>query len=130
MEQYLSSIKKFFYDLWPVRIYHERLPDEIETPSIYYYLPDQTDQIYSKLSFETLNILRVSVFESTDEAAYNQSYNLAEAVRKAKYRIPLLNSDGTIIPNTFIDIESISCSLTDNLEARLTITFSLVEKFN
>lgn len=129
LEQALNSIKKFYYELWPVKIYSNRVPVEIETPSIAYTQPDQTDGIFSKQEYETFNILRVTIHEATDQLAYGKALELSEAIRKNKYKVPVVDATG-LNTEEHVAIESIAASLVGEHEAQITITYAIQKPFN
>lgn len=123
-EQLIASIKNYFYKMNPVQIFSDKVPKSVVYPSMYFSLPDVSDAVFSKQSFEELFIVRVKLFELKSEDAFNKAQTIAQSIRKSKFSIPLINQDGTEDPTKQITFESIEAVKIEDSVAQVTLTFS------
>ena len=123
-EQLIASIQNYFYKMNPVKIFSDKVPKSVVYPSMYFSLPDVSDAVFSKQSFEELFIVRVKLFEKKSDDAFNKAQTIAQSIRKNKFCIPIINKDGTEDLTKQITFESINAVKIEDSVAQVTLTFS------
>lgn len=92
----ISSIARFCYDRYPVKIYFDRIPQSMVIPCMYFPGPiivSASDSLYAYLNVYQLFI---KIFTVKTQDAYRQAHSIAEAFRAARGIIPIINQDGSL----------------------------------
>jgi hypothetical protein len=128
LEQYLASIKNYFYKKNRVQMFSDKVPSRIVRPSMYFSLPDVSDALFSKQSFEQTLIIRVKLFEDTSEQALFKAEEIAQSIRVNRFSIPVINEDGSESAER-LTFERIDTSLVDDEVSQVTLTFEIQHYF-
>lgn len=94
MNPEVGSIMKYFYDLFPVKIYKKEVPEEFAVPSLYFPTPTTFDESDSNMTFAKVYSLSVKLFHEDSIKANDRAEHIADTIRSNKNVIPILNSDG------------------------------------
>ncbi|MGE6260872.1 phage portal protein [Heyndrickxia sporothermodurans] len=112
MNKEVGSIMSYFYYLFPVKIYDKNVPKEIETPSLYFPEPITFGSNDTLSTFSKTFSLSVKLFHKNSQLAYDEAERIADAIRRNRGLIPLLNLDGSDT-NDFIRLKRIEERVTD-----------------
>jgi len=116
-EQLLGSIKGFMYKQTGLDIYDAELPEQIKVPSIFIPHPQVIPQYHSKDSYRNIYSLTIKVFHESAENSSTVADDIAQAIRDNKFKIPVLEQNGTETSNTIV-FDRVE---TNNLEDHMTI---------
>lgn len=106
MNQDVGSIMGHFYNLFPCKIYTEEVPENFMVPSMYFPPAFSFDGNDSNNTYTETSNLSVKLFHKSGHEALDGAERIANAVRKKRMLIPVVNQDGTPA-NDFIRINKI-----------------------
>ena len=92
----ISSIARFCYDKNPAKLYFDRIPQNMVIPCMYFPAPvvgSSPDTIGAYLNVYQLFI---KVFAVKTQDAHRDAHVIAEAIRRARGVIPVINPDGNL----------------------------------
>lgn len=95
IQQFIGSIKKYFYDMNKVSIYDKELPETIQIPSMYFPQPNILPLPHTKATYQNNYTMNIHIFEADTPTAMTIAEEIAQTIRENKYQIPLVNEDGT-----------------------------------
>lgn len=108
LQQFVGSIKKYFYDRNQVSIYDKELPETINIPSMYFPQPNVLPLPYTKGSYQNTYTMNVQIIEKDTPTAMTIAEEIAQTIRENKYQIPLVNEDGTA-SGKYITFSTVAC---------------------
>lgn len=108
LQQFVGSIKKYFYDRNQVSIYDKELPETINIPSMYFPQPNVLPLPYTKGSYQNTYTMNVQIIEKDTPTAMTVAEEIAQTIRENKYQIPLVNEDGTA-SGKYITFSTVAC---------------------
>ena len=108
LQQFVGSIKKYFYDRNQVSIYDKELPETINIPSMYFPQPNVLPLPYTKGSYQNTYTMNVQIIEKDTPTAMAIAEEIAQTIRENKYQIPLVNEDGTA-SGKYITFSTVAC---------------------
>lgn len=108
LQQFVGSIKKYFYDRNQVSIYDKELPETINIPSMYFPQPNVLPLPYTKGSYQNTYTMNVQIIEKDTPTAMTVAEEIAQTIRENKYQIPLVNEDGTE-SGKYITFSTVAC---------------------
>lgn len=94
LQDELGSIMKFCYDKNPVKIYSDRIPQNMVIPCMYFPIPLVTSSGDTFSSYRNSYQLIVKVFADTTSQAHIKAHTIAEGIRSARFIIPVINQAG------------------------------------
>lgn len=92
----IGSIARYCYDKNPVKIYFDRIPQNMSIPCMYFPEPivvSSADTLYAYLNVYQLFI---KIFTEKTHTSHRVAHSIAEALRKARGVIPIISPDGTL----------------------------------
>ena len=92
----IGSIARFCYDKNPVKIYYDQIPQNMVVPCMYFPEPvvlSSSDTLYAYLNVYQLFI---KIFTEKTQTSHRIAHSIAEAIRKARGVIPIINPDGAL----------------------------------
>jgi hypothetical protein len=92
----LGSIMRFIYDTYPIKIYEQNLPTEVEVPSVFYPPIQSTGDFFTKDAYNSIYIVRAVIIETDSKAATQKAETIVKKIREKKFTIPKINQDGTM----------------------------------
>lgn len=128
LEQLLGSVQAHCYKQWAVKLYTEKIPANIEIPSMYFPPPSTNDDDFSKDAFSKLYTQRVLCRMHSDTAALLKAEEIADSIRKNDYSVPVLNEDGTETGKT-LHFSRISASIIADYTAQITMIFEVQDYY-
>lgn len=105
----ISSIARFCYNQHRVKLYYNRIPQNMVTPCMYFPEPIVTSSPDTLYTYFNAYQLFVKVFSETTQTAQRTAHTIAEAIRKAKGVIPIIDPDGSMsgkFMNVSLDIQT------------------------
>lgn len=108
LQQFVGSIKKYFYDRNQVSVYDKELPETINIPSMYFPQPNVLPLPYTKGSYQNTYTMNVQIIEKDTPTAMTVAEEIAQTIRENKYQIPLVNEDGTA-SGKYITFSTVAC---------------------
>ncbi len=104
----------YFHNLFPVKVYTEEVPADLEIPALYFptafeIYSNDTNMTYTKTYALTVSLFHHSVHEAKSEAEH-----IVDTIRRERNAIPLLNEDGNHV-GQFIQIKRIETRMIDNV---------------
>ncbi|MBP2635553.1 MAG: hypothetical protein H6Q72_1460 [Firmicutes bacterium] len=91
----ISSIAKFCYDKNPVKIYFDRIPQNMIVPCMYFPEPVVVSSADTICAYLNVYQLFIKAFALKTQDAHRAAHTIAEAIRKSRGVIPVINQDGT-----------------------------------
>lgn len=92
----ISSIARFCYGKNAAKIYFNRIPQHMIVPCMYFPEPvvvSSADTLYAYLNVYQLFI---KIFTEKTQTSHLVAHSIAEALRRARGVIPIINPDGTL----------------------------------
>lgn len=127
LQQFVGSIKKYFYDRNQVSIYDKELPETINIPSMYFPQPNVLPLPYTKGSYQNTYTMNVQIIEKDTPTAMTVAEEIAQTIRENKYQIPLVNEDGTA-SGKYITFSTVACERME--EGIVQVRLEWEEEFN
>lgn len=91
----ISSIAKFCYDKNPVKLYFDRISQNMVIPCMYFPEPVIVSSADTIGAYLNIYQLFIKVFDLKTQDAHRIAHTIAEAIRKARGVIPVINPNGT-----------------------------------
>lgn len=120
MNPEVGSIMAYFYKLFPVKIYTKEVPEQFEVPSLYVPTPFTFDGNDTNQTFMKTYNLPVKLFHSDPQLAHAEAERIADAVRRKRMLIPLINPDGTSA-GQFLRITRIDTRITEGVASIIVL---------
>ncbi len=95
MNPEVGAIMNYFYKLFPVKIYTKKVPEKFVVPSLYFPTPFSFDGNDTVSTFLKTYNLVVKLFHVDAQQADYEAEQIADAVRRKRMLIPLIEQDGT-----------------------------------
>ncbi len=95
MNPEVGAIMNYFYNLFPVKVYTKEVPENFVVPSLYFPTPFTFDGNDTTSTFMKTYNLVVKLFHVDAQQANYEAERIADAVRKKRMIIPLIEQDGT-----------------------------------
>lgn len=95
LQDEFGSIMKFCYNHNPVKIYSDRIPQDMIIPCMYFPAPIVLSSSDTITSYKNTYQMFVKVFAEKTQQAHRQVHSIAEELRKARGIIATINLDGT-----------------------------------
>lgn len=127
LQQFVGSIKKYFYDRNQVSIYDKELPETINIPSMYFPQPNILPLPYTKGSYQNTYTMNVQIIEKDTPTAMTVAEEIAQTIKENKYQIPLVNEDGTA-SGKYITFSMVACERME--EGIVQVRLEWEEEFN
>lgn len=108
LQQFIGSIKKYFYDRNKVSIYDKELPESIQVPSMYFPQPNILPLPHTKGSYQNSYTMNIHLFEKDSPTAMSKAERITQEIKSNKYQIPLVNEDGTA-SGKYITFSMLAC---------------------
>lgn len=128
IDQMRASIMKTFYELNPIMLYDDEVPDNLKTPSAFFPTPFTTGGIYSKDDYEQQFSMNVAVFHLKSNEAINMANSFVEYVLARKSRIYLYSVAGTLTED-YLQVKEMNVNKIDDGVAQLQIIWTVANKF-
>ncbi|WP_252503276.1 DUF6838 family protein [Sporosarcina sp. Marseille-Q4943] len=122
MNPEVGSIMGYFYGLFPVKVYTEKVPENFAVPSMYFPEPFSFDGNDTNSTFLKTYSLGVKLFHQTSQRAHAEAERIADAVRMKRSIIPLINQDGTLTGD-YVRIRRIETRIIDDGVAVIQLTW-------
>lgn len=94
MNDEVGSVMNFFYDLFPCKVYTLEVPEKFVVPSMYYPPPLVFDSNDTNMTYMKTYSLPVKLFHRDSQKAIDKADMLADALRRKKGVIPLVDVEG------------------------------------
>ncbi|HWR07102.1 hypothetical protein [Sporomusa sp.] len=94
LQDEIGSIMKSCHTLNPVKIYPERIPQNMSIPSMYFPVPLVSSSGDTFSTYRNSYQLFIKVFACTTQEAHNKAHIIAEGIRKARCVIPVISQAG------------------------------------
>lgn len=95
LQDELGSIMKYFYNINPVTIYTDTMPQGFKLPSMYFPVPIVLSSGDSLSTYKNSYQMFIKFFGKTTREAFQEAQKAAESLKKARMIIPYLNPDGS-----------------------------------
>ena len=92
----ISSIARFCYDKNPVKIYFDRIPQNMIISCMYFPEPIVVSSSDTICVYLNVYQLFIKVFTEKTKTSHRIAHNIAEAIRRSRGVIPFINPDGTL----------------------------------
>ncbi len=92
----IGSIMRFCYNKNPVKIYSERIPQDMILPNMYFPSPIILSSADTVSTYRNTYQLFVKVFAAKTQQAHQAAHNIAEELRRIRGIIPLIKLDGEL----------------------------------
>ena len=92
----IGSIMRFCYNQNPVKIYSDRIPQDMIIPCMYFPTPIILSSSDTISTYRNVYHIFVKVFAEKTPQAHRQAHSIAEKFRKAKGIIPIIKLDGEL----------------------------------
>lgn len=94
LQDEIGSIMKYCHTLNPVKIYSDRIPQNMVIPSMYFPVPLVSSSGDTFSTYRNSYQLFVKVFSGTSPEAHDKAHIIAEGIRRAKCIIPVISAAG------------------------------------
>ena len=95
MNPEVASIRTAFHRLFPVTLYEEEVPEDLQVPSMYFPPAFSFDGPDTLSTFTKTYSLSVKLFHNSTQQAHAEAERIADAIRARRLLVPLLNPEGT-----------------------------------
>lgn len=129
MNDEVGSIMAACYELHPVQVYTERMPQDFVIPSMYFPQPLSSDGGDTLSTYRKDYSLAIKFFAKTDEQAGGAVEHVADAIRADRFIIPLIAEDGRQT-NEYMRLTRLESRVIDEGVAQLSITWTSRYKYN
>ena len=92
----ISSIARFCYNRNTVKLYFDRIPQNMCIPCMYFPAPFVVSSSDTIGAYCNVYQLFIKVFSIKTQDAHREAHAIAEALRRARGVIPVINLDGTL----------------------------------
>lgn len=94
MNPEVMSIRSAFHQLFPVLLYEDEVPEELEVPSMYFPPAFSFDGKDTLSTFMKTYSLSVKLFHESTQQAHAEAERIADAIRARSLLVPLLSPEG------------------------------------
>lgn len=95
MNPEVMSIRAAFHQLFPVLLYEEEVPEELQVPSMYFPPAFSFDGPDTLSTFQKTYSLSIKLFHESTQLAHLEAERIADIIRARRLLVPLLNPDGS-----------------------------------
>lgn len=124
----LGSIVKFFYENHnkkdKIKLYFEEVEKEFQEPCIYFPTPLISQDNFTTTSFKNSYTWFIKLFDKSSYEAQISAMKLSNSIANNKYKIPILNYDGTKT-NRYVTIKNMETRKIGEGTIEVTIVFDL-----
>lgn len=85
---------KYFYDLFPVKVYTEEVPQDFAVPSILVPTPSTFNGNDTNMTFNKTFSLSVKLFHKSSSKAFSEAERIIDAVSSGRDLIPIVDVTG------------------------------------
>lgn len=94
LQDEIGSIMKYCHNLYPVKIYPDRIPQNMVIPSMYFPVPIVVSSGDTFSSYRNSYQLFIKIFADTTQLAHGKAHLIGEGIRRAKFIIPAISLAG------------------------------------
>jgi hypothetical protein len=94
LQDEIGSIMKYCHNLYPVKIYPDRIPQNMAIPSMYFPVPIVVSSGDTFSSYRNSYQLFIKVFADTTQFAHGKAHLIAEGIRRTRFIIPTICQTG------------------------------------
>jgi hypothetical protein len=94
LQDEIGSIMKYCHNLYPVKIYPDRIPQNMAIPSMYFPVPIVVSSGDTFSSYRNSYQLFIKVFTDTTQLAHGKAHLIAEGIRRNRCIIPAIAPNG------------------------------------
>jgi hypothetical protein len=94
LQDEIGSIMKYCHNLNPVKIYSERIPQNMAIPSMYFPVPIVVSSGDTFSSYRNSYQLFIKSFADTTPQAHSKAHAVAEGIRRSRFIIPTISQTG------------------------------------
>ncbi|PSA91487.1 phage portal protein [Bacillus atrophaeus] len=113
MNSEVGSIMGYLYNLYPVQVYEEEIPQDFAVPSLYFPPASTADGPDTVSTFQKVYVLNVKLFHKNAQKAHTEAERIADVLRSKRGLIPLLEESGEDTGD-FIRLSRIETRVTDD----------------
>ena len=124
-----GSIAKLFLENNNVKAFYDEVPKDFERPCIYFPTITVSSKTDSMTTYKDSYSWYIKMFDGKTSISYNKSIEIAEIIKKNRYKIKLYNSDGTEYGKN-LTIRTIEVSKFDEGVCQVYITWYSSYKYN
>lgn len=95
LQDEIGSIMKFCYGKNPVKVYADRIPQNMVIPSMYFPAPIVVSSGDTTTTYRNSYQLFVKIFAASSQQAHTTAHYIAEGIRQRRCIIPVIALDGT-----------------------------------
>lgn len=94
LQDEIGSVMRFCYDINPVKIYTDRIPQDMVVPCMYFPAPIVTSSTDTITGYRNTYQLFVKVFAQKTQQAHIKAHEIAEQIRACRGIIAVIGFDG------------------------------------
>jgi hypothetical protein len=94
LQNEIGSIMKYCHNLYSVKIYPDRIPQNMAIPSMYFPVPIVVSSGDTFSSYRNSYQLFIKVFADTTQFAHGKAHFIAEGIRSTRFIIPTVCHTG------------------------------------
>lgn len=94
LQDEIGSIMKYCHNLYPVKIYPDRIPQNMAIPAMYFPTPIVVSSSDTFSSYRNSYQLFIKVFADTTQFAHGKAYLIGEGICRARFIIPTVCQTG------------------------------------
>ena len=124
MDPYFGSIINRLYNIAKIKVYIRQLPEQFQTPSLYFPRPD-VNEVSGGLNFEFAeNVTRVTIFHKDETDAYDIANDIKNDLIQSRKFIQVVDAEGRP-QEEFFKVKDIAIrSSSSDKTATMTFTYS------
>ena len=96
LQDEIGSIMKYCHNLHPVKIYPDRIPQNMAIPSMYFPVPIVVSSGDTFSSYRNSYQLFIKVFADSTQLAHGRAHHIAEGIRQNRCIIPTIAPNGDL----------------------------------
>ena len=124
-----GSIAKLFLDNHTVKAFYDEVPEGFERPSIYFPPITITTAGDTMSTYKDTYAWFIKIFDNKTSISYNKGVEIAELIKKNRYKVKLFNSNLTEYGKNLL-IRTIEVSRIDEGVTQVYITWYSSYKYN
>ena len=94
LQDEIGSILRFCYDINPVKIYTDRIPQDMAIPCMYFPAPMVISAVDTITGYRNTYQLFAKVFDKKTQQAHVKAHEIAEKIRASRGIIPVIGFNG------------------------------------
>lgn len=114
---------KYFYDLFPVMVYTEEVPQNFVVPSIFVPIPSIFNGNDTNMTFNKTFSLSVKLFHESSSKAFSEAERITNAVSSGRDLIPIVDVTGNKT-SQFIRVNRIEARESDGGVAIIVVNWN------